>query len=486
MFIDRDKVLADFRELFIKKLTKNQNSTLTKVFQMMEDFNFKCADYLEKHQHLAELITDGLRPQEIFAKTNKRYNYEEINMVSRIIKYNNPPSRPATRSTRKNVEITLKSMMKHASEIDNSIFKPDQILQYLGKYSETMEDYLAKYSDVAELIKQGLSHKEIAAKTTKSNSVIRKVSTIIKYGDPSLNPNPYLSKYANVVTELKNDKTQREVRDITNVSLDTVNIVAKILKLNYTEKHRDGVKKNTEIRKQKEKQDGIILDFIKDTYINWRKCNSEIIGVSIKKDFDKFKNFQKTIKLPTGFDSDQFKKINESYIKEIKSLKEREKRMENYKIRKQKKQIRLKEKIRLLQIEETNKRETKKIEISQKNKKKDLVKIKQLKNKKTTINKKEVERLKKELDLFLEAGINPFSPEWDCVPYKYYHTYYKTLPIEEYWNDDQNKMLAIRKRIPYMEKYAENNLKEFNQDLADSLLIHLDILKNRETHVIPD
>lgn len=361
---------------------------------------------------------------------------------------------------------------------------PDSLMvfDYLHEYTETAQEYLLKYSEVVELRLKGTSLRKISETTGISYGTVAKVCTVLKYEDQTDQPNPYLLKHSDIVTQLLKGLNQREVAEKTGASLATVNTVAKITEINYIQLNRENGKVTMAKYKERTKNNELILDFIRKNYCNWEKTlqGNESDEVIIRE----YNKYLKTIPIPSTFDIDQYKKINDSFtndilceIHESRSFK-KERELSRERVRE--KQEKNKEYHRLRKIKQDEFKEEIKILRAKSAKELKINEQKRLEQRKRDKIKWDNDD-RNNFNKLLNAGINPWSNEWDKCPEKYYDVSYKGNFISEFWEEDQDMILSLRKKFPDQEQFVKDNLEEFNKELAEELLAsrrylnHLDV-----------
>ena len=355
------------------------------------------------------------------------------------------------------------------------------IFDYLIKHTETSADYLNKYSEVVELILKKESLRKVSSTTGISYATVAKVSSILKYGDSSQQPNEYLLKHSDVVKELMKGGTQREVSENLGVSLATVNTVAKIAEIDYIELNRKRGKIAIENWKIKTKNDQIILKFIEENYSRWSinlhdKINDEDV-------VSKFNNYLKTITAPVMFDKDRYKKITKDFtgrlIYRIKEDRKRQEIIERGRERVLKRQKENEEFQRLKKLQKIEDAKKSAIEFE-----KSQIEIRRYQQEELDRREKIRENLKKYKDdqfyNFLEAGINPWDSDWDVIPDEYVYLEHRMNPISHHWYEDQKLIFELRSSYSKLEDYANNNVKKFNFDLAEKLLRHIEFIRNKQ------
>lgn len=379
-----------------------------------------------------------------------------------------------TRTEQRKVKLQVKSLVNHL-KFPDSVIDPLTIFDYLNDFTESSVQYLSQYSDVVDLLKQGISQKAINNKTGTPYSTIKKVSIVLKYGDSTLSPNPYLVKHADVAKEILTGKSQRDVADITGASVVTVNTVAMIVGFDYVQMNRDEGLRTNELRKQNEAQIKIILKFLHDWFDRTLETHKgfrvDVVG-------------ERARELNTNgrYDSELYDKSIDIFVDEI----DKEMKIKAYKkqriIEAEKEKERIEKAYMKSIVDEAEKaeenEERNRIFRAKRDEQDRLQKIKE--DKEREIRRKElVEMEEKDIDGYLEAGINPWSTEWDQVPTEYINLEFRGDQLSYPWMEDQKKMFRIRKLIPHMEQYAHDNVKEFDMDKAENLLRHLLIIREK-------
>ena len=352
------------------------------------------------------------------------------------------------------------------------------IFDNLAKHTETFGDYIIKYRDVVRFIDEGKSLRKVSEITGISYGTVGKVSTILKYGNSSLKPNPYLQKYSEVVKELLNGLTQREIAHKTGVSLATVSTVAKITEMDYIELNKEkGVVKKRKWR-EKTKNDKSILAFIKKNYLEWintlqEEMNDEVV-------LRKYNEYLETITIPSIFDRDRYNKIGEKFaddlLYKLEQDRRREKEKEKGRERVRKRQKEIKEYKRLKKIKDDKAKK-----ISDARWEEESIRLEQKKLRESKIRIEEKKKFEKNIFYkLIDAGINPFSKEWDKLPEEYINLEHRFDPISYPWSNDQRLIFQLRKSMSNLEEYAKNNVKEFNLDLAEDLLQHYAFIRRKQ------
>ena len=476
--------LANFKEYIEKNLAKKGFDDLNYLFDIMKDFNYMCADYLEKHHHIVCLLESGAYVKEIYKDEEYNYKIGVLVLISEMLKYSKTSTRPVTRAQRNTAIFKMQRLQfrvqngnpSHEVSTDYN-YAPD-LSAKLEKHTVNREDYLARYPEVVELIKEGVSIRKIANQTNISHATVKKVAIIWK-NDPK-----YKKKYANVVALIEKGLPQRDIVVHTGVSLQTVNIVATLCEFDYIEQYRKTIAKKSEKNKKRKRDKIFLKGFIMKKYKIWKKT-------PLLEFREKFTAYIMPLR-PPGYTDKQFTPLVDEFIKnritktlaELKRKQWEDEKKKHYEAKRRREDAK-RERKRLHRLECV-----KLIEDYIENPTEEKLKV--LKNKDIPVPETNAEKEAKQrevdarvrarnikaLDQLLAVGINPFADEWNSSPpEKYFNTFYKTISIADYWYEDQIEMNKLTEQIPDMKDYSDKNVKEINEDERDKYLGHRAILK---------